>query len=168
MSGTRLTASPAVTLARQRWRLLPPRERSAITLAAVVVALGALWWIALSPALATLRGAPAQHRALDAQLTHMRALAAQARTLQAQPRTPIADAPRLLETSVRERLGDTARLVVAGDRATLTLSSANGEALAQWLTQARVNARAPPGDARLNRNTSGLWDGTLVLTLPPR
>ncbi len=164
----RLATWPAVALAHQRWRLLPPRERSAIALAAIVVGLAALWWIALSPALATLRGAPAQHRALDAQLTRMRALAAQAQALQAQPRTNIADAPRLLEASVRERLGDTAQLVVAGDRATLTLSSARGDALAQWLTQVRVNARALPAEARLNRNANGLWDGTLVLTLPPR
>ncbi|MES2482835.1 MAG: type II secretion system protein GspM [Pseudomonadota bacterium] len=146
----------------------PPRERSAIALAAVVVGLAVLWWIALAPALATLRGAPAQHRALDAQLIRMRALAAQAQNLQAQPRTNIADAARLLEASVRERLGDTARLVVAGERATLTLSSASGDALAQWLTQARVNARALPSEGLLNRNTNGLWDGTLVLTLPPR
>lgn len=164
----RLSASPVFALARQRWRQLPPRERSAIALAVLVVGLAALWWIALSPALATLRGAPVQHRTLDAQLSHMRALAAQARALQAQPRTPVADAPRLLEASVRERLGDAGRLVVAGERATLTLNSASGDALAQWLTQARVNARALPAEARLNRNTNGLWDGTLVLTLPPR
>lgn len=164
----RLPAWPAVDLARQRWRALPPRERSAIALAAIVVGLAVLWWIALAPALATLRGAPEQHRLLDAQLIHMRALQAQARTLQAQPRTNIADGPRLLEASVRERLGDTAQLVVAGERATLTLSSASGDALAQWLTQARANARAMPAEARLNRNTNGLWDGTLVLTLPPR
>ena len=161
-------AWPAVDLARQRWRARPPRERSAIALAAGVVGLAMLWWIALAPALATLRGAPAQHSALDAQLIHMRALAAQAQTLQSQPRTNIGDAARVLEASVRERLGDTARLVVAGERATLTLSSASGDALAQWLTQARVNARALPNEARLNRNTNGLWDGTLVLTLPPR
>jgi len=164
----RITASPVFARARQRWLALPPRERSAIALAAAVVGLAALWWIALSPALATLRGAPAQHRSLDAQLSRMRSLAAQAQALQAQPRISITDAPRLLETSVQERLGGTARLVVAGERATLTLTGASGDALAQWLTQARVNARALPGEARLNRNANGLWDGTLVLTLPPR
>ena len=32
----------------------------------------------------------------------------------------------------------------------------------------RVNARALPSEARLQRNPAGLWEGTLVLTLPPR
>ena len=40
--------------------------------------------------------------------------------------------------------------------------------VAQWLAQARINARALPGEARLNRTAAGLWDGTVVLTLPSR
>jgi general secretion pathway protein M len=32
----------------------------------------------------------------------------------------------------------------------------------------RSNARALPGEARLARNAAGGWDGSLVLTLPPR
>jgi general secretion pathway protein M len=68
---------------------------------------------------------------------------------------------------VRQRLGTTGRTLVSGDRVTVTLTGAAPEAVAQWLAQARANARALPGEARLNRNASGLWEGTLVLTLPP-
>jgi general secretion pathway protein M len=75
---------------------------------------------------------------------------------------------RQLESSVKDRLGGSARVVAAGDRATVTLSSASPNALAQWLTQARVDARALPSEAHLHRNAAGLWEGTLVLTLPPR
>jgi general secretion pathway protein M len=32
----------------------------------------------------------------------------------------------------------------------------------------RSNARALPGEARLARNASGGWDGTLLVTLPAR
>ncbi|HYF43783.1 MAG TPA: type II secretion system protein M, partial [Ramlibacter sp.] len=64
--------------------------------------------------------------------------------------------------------GTTARMAVAGDRVTLTLAATPADALAQWLTQARVNARALPTEARLNHNPAGAWDGTLVLSLPPR
>ena len=32
----------------------------------------------------------------------------------------------------------------------------------------RSNARAIPGEAKLARNATGGWDGTLVLALPPR
>jgi general secretion pathway protein M len=50
----------------------------------------------------------------------------------------------------------------------VTLTGTGADALAQWLTQARVNARALPGEAHLSRNAAGMWEGTLVLTLPPR
>ena len=52
----------------------------------------------------------------------MRSLQAQAQALQAQPKQNRDEALRLLELSVRERLGTTARLLVAGDRVTVTLS----------------------------------------------
>ena len=59
-------------------------------------------------------------------------------------------------------------MAIAGERVTVTLAGTPPDALAQWLGQARVNARALPGEARLTRNASGAWDGTLVLSLPPR
>ena len=52
--------------------------------------------------------------------------------------------------------------------ALVTLAGVPPDALAQWLAQARINARAVPGEARLQRNAAGQWDGTLVLNLPPR
>jgi general secretion pathway protein M len=51
---------------------------------------------------------------------------------------------------------------------TVTLAGTQADALAQWLTQARLNARALPREAQLSRNPAGLWEGTLQLTLPPR
>lgn len=78
------------------------------------------------------------------------------------------EAQRALEATVAQHLGSGARLVVSGDAATLTLSGVRGDALAQWLTQARVNARAVPSQARLSRNASGLWEGSLEVALAPR
>jgi general secretion pathway protein M len=68
---------------------------------------------------------------------------------------------------VRQRLGAAARTLIAADRATIPLTGAAPEAVAQWLSQARANARVLPSEARLNRNASGLWEGTVVLSLPP-
>lgn len=153
---------------RQYWLRLAPRERRVGTVAALLVGTALGWWLAIAPALATLRTADAQHRALDAQLQQMLGLQAEARALQSQPRQSTDEAARLLEAAVRQRLGTSARIVVSGERVTVTLSAAPPEALAQWLTQARVNARALPIEARLNRNAGGLWDGTVVLNLPPR
>lgn len=153
---------------RVRWERLAAREKMLVAGAAALVGLALVWWILFAPALAMLRSAEAQHRALDAQLQRMLRLKAQAETMQAQPRQGHDEALRLLEASIREGLGTTARYTIAGERVTVTLAGASSETLAQWLTQARVNARALPGEARLQRNAAGAWDGTLVLTLPPR
>jgi general secretion pathway protein M len=158
---------------RTRWDLLAPRERGAVVLAGAIVLVALVWWVLLGPALATLRHAEAQHHDLDVQLQTMRGLQSDAMALQNQPRLPYDDALRALETSVRQRLGNTAQLSVAGERATLTLKAAEADALARWLTQARVNARALPAEARLTRaagpaSAPARWDGALVLTLPAR
>lgn len=153
---------------RARWEGLAPREKTLVGGAAALLAAVLMWLVAIGPALATLRTAEGQHRVLDAQLQRMRSLQAQAQALQSQPKQGHEEALRLLELSVRQRLGTSARLVIAGERATITLSGTPADALAQWLTQARVNARALPGEARIYRNSGGLWEGTLVLTLPPR
>jgi general secretion pathway protein M len=153
---------------RTRWEGLRPREQAMVAAAGALVVLALLWLVLLGPALATLRTAEGQRRTLDSQLQQMGALQAQAKALQAQPKQNHDEALRLLELSVRQRLGTTARMVIAGERVTLTLSGTAADALAQWLTQARVNARALPSEAHLLRNSNGLWEGTLVLTLPPR
>ena len=54
------------------------------------------------------------------------------------------------------------------NRQSITLTGVAPDAFAQWLSQARVNARAAPTEAHLTRNGAGLWEGNLVLALPPR
>jgi len=155
-------------LLKARWEGLGAREKMLTAAAAALIALALVWLVLLGPALGTLRSAETQRRALDEQLRQMQVLQAQAQALQAQPKQNHDDAARLLELSVRQRLGTTGRILIAGDRATVTLTGTAPDALAQWLTQARVNARALPGEARIARNAAGLWEGTLVLALPPR
>lgn len=161
------TAAGALAPVRQQWQALPARQRTLVGVAAGLLAGALAWWLLVQPALLTLRNAPAQHQSLDAQLRHMRVLQAQAQAMQALPRQNPEDARRALETSV-QALGAGARLQVAGERATLTLTAVAADALADWLDQARINARALPSEARLARNAAGSWDGTLVLSLPAR
>lgn len=153
---------------KAKWTGLGPREQTLVLAATALVAIAVLWWLVLAPPLATLRAAPEQHRLLDAQLQRMAGLQAQALALQAQPRQTPDEASRLLEATVRQQLGLTARMTISGDRVTLTLTGASPAALGQWLTQARTNARMLPSEARLARNPAGLWDGSVVLALPPR
>ncbi len=150
------------------WQRLAIREKLLVGVTAVLVAAVLVWLVAVRPALSVVRSAEEQHRALDAQLQQMRSLQEQAKALQAQPKLGHDEALRSLELSLRQRLGTTARLSTAGDRATITLAGTTADALARWLMQARVDARALPGEARLSRNAGGLWEGTLVLSLPAR
>ena len=151
-----------------RWATLAPREQAMVAAAAGVLVLALLWWVALGPAIATLRGAEAQHQALDAQLARMQGLQEQTRAMQALPKQNPEEAIRQLDLSLKQQLGPAFRYSIVGDRATVTLTNAPPAALAQWLAQVRTNARAIPGEAKLTRNASGGWDGSVVLALPSR
>ena len=165
------------TAAQNFWRGLASRERSGIALAATAVAVMLLWWLALSPALQTLAQAKTQGGQLEAQLQAMHVLQAQAQALQAQPKMGRDEAVRALESSVKQRLGTNAQFTLQGERALVTLKGVSAEALAQWLTLARVNARSVPIEARLQRSAAvnatanaaaPIWDGSLALSLPAR
>jgi general secretion pathway protein M len=151
-----------------RWQALAARERALVAGAIVLVLIALLWWLAVAPALAMLRSAESQHRALDEQLGRMGALQQQAKALQSQRKLSADEAQRALEDAVRQHLGTSARMTMAGDRITLTLTGTPADALATWLAQARINARALPTEARLTHGATGGWDGTMVLTLPAR
>lgn len=184
MNGLTLSWIAARASARIRWAALAPREQMWVGGAAAVVTLAVLWWVAVAPALRTLQHAETQRRTLDAQWATMQSLVAQAQTLKSQPVINRDDALRALESSVKQTLGATAQLSVVGDRATVTLRNTPADALAQWLAQARVNARALPSEARLARagapapgavaslpvagDVVPSWSGSLVLSLPPQ
>lgn len=178
-----MTSNSTTIALRERWQALAPREQTLVLAAGGFIAFALLWWLAVAPALATLRTAPARHAALDTQLQHMHALQAEAQQLQSAPRPARGDAAGALRAALTQRLGAAAQLNVAGDRATVTLKGAPADALGQWLAQARSNARAVPVEARLTHSTTvpasanppatlgnpvalPRWDGTLVLALP--
>lgn len=166
----RATASSKVAVISQRarvfWQERSLSERRALSVALAVVALTLLWWLALGPALATLRSAEAQHRVLDAQLQVMQNLAVQAATLKALPTIKAEESRRALDLAVRQ-LGTAAQLSLQGERAVVTVKNVEASALSAWLSQARTNARAVPQEAhlRINATRSG-WDGSVVLRLP--
>ena len=141
------------------WPELAPREQRMVVIAGTLVLLALVWWVALAPALRTLATAPAAHAELDAQLQQMSALQIQAKALQSQPRANREDALRALETSVRQGLGPNAQIQVAGAGAgegvLVTLRATPADGLAQWLAQARGNARAVPREVHLTRTQGG-------------
>jgi general secretion pathway protein M len=146
-----------------RWVALATRERWGVLVALGIVGIGLLWTIALGPALKTIREAPAQIDRLDGQLQTMQRMASEAQTLRGATPLSAAQAASSLQTATN-RLGARARLVMQGDRATVTLNDVAGIELAQWLGDVRNAARARPVDVQLQRGPKGLG-GTVVLAL---
>jgi general secretion pathway protein M len=150
---------------QQLWQRASKREQRMLSLAAIVLGLGLLWWVGVAPALKALKAAPAQQLALDAQLQHMKQLQVQAKDLRAVAPLTSADARSALEQSLKT-LGASAQMGIQAERVTVTLTDAAPDALVQWLATVRQNARMAPKEAHLKRNTKGGWDGALVLQLP--
>ena len=146
------------TRARTWWRELPTREQRLVGVAGTIVVLALVWWVALAPALRTLSTARIAHAQLDVQLQQMLALQAQARALQALPRANRDDALRALEATVNEGLGGSVRMQTAATSAAegvlVTLRATPATNFAQWLTQARGNARALPREIHVTRSQS--------------
>lgn len=152
------------TVLRTRWQAASRREQRSLMLAGGVAALALLWWLALAPALAVWRTAPAQHLLLQAQMQNMQTLQAQARALQALPTLNAAESRRALEDALKA-LGKTAQMTVQMDRLNVTLKGVGAQALAQWLSSSRQNAHLVPIEAHLTR-VADAWDGSVVFTLP--
>ncbi len=148
---------------RQWWRALPGRERRLLGVAGGVLGLALLWWLALAPALGTLRSAPAEIETAEAQLRAMQRLAAEVTELRSTPPVNSEQAAAALRAAT-ERLGEQAKLSLQGDRAVLTLNGVATSQLRDWLAEARSGARARPVEASLLRSGNG-FSGTLVVAI---
>ena len=145
------------------WGKLAARERRLVVVAAWMVAGLLVWWVALGPALATLKAADQQHQTLDAQLQNMQRLAAETQALRSAPPVTPEQAAAALKAAT-DRLGDKAKLALQGERAVLTLTGVGTGALRDWLAEARAGARARPLEANLSRAAQG-YSGTLVVAI---
>jgi general secretion pathway protein M len=144
--------------------LIPnPRERRLVVGTVVFVAVVLVFTVGVRPALKTLAAAPAERERLDAQLQSMQRLAAEAKSLRATPPVSPAQAQLALKAA-SERLGSAGRLVIQGDRATLTLDNATTNQIRDWLAEVRSGARARPTEATLARSSNG-YSGTIVVVL---
>lgn len=150
-------------LVRRAWQGLPARERGLVALASSVLGLYLLWALALQPALHTETTAPQTLAALEAQVQTMQNQAAEAAELRAAPSVNREQATAALKAAT-ERLGDTGKLSLQGDRAVLTVTNAGTAALRDWLAEARSGARARPLEASLSRAAAG-YSGMVVVAL---
>ena len=157
------------------FQALPDKDRQRLLVLASVFLALMLWTWNLAPALKTLREVPLQLTQLDAQTQQLKAMQAQAQTLQKSPRIKSNEAASLLQNAASEVLGNGARLNIEGTRATLTLSGVSADSLAQFVALARTQSQTMPIEAHLqkfsasgsaSKDSKELWRGALILSLP--
>lgn len=148
----------------ERWKALGARERRLLTLLAWIVGLALLWLVAIAPAWRSVQSAPARLNQLDSQLQQMQRLAAESRSLRSAPAVGAAQSQSALKAA-GDALGGAGRLVITGDRATMTFTNASGVQVRDWLAEVRGAARVRVIEARLSRGAQG-YSGNVVLALP--
>ena len=168
MSTAATTRPPALVDARREagrwWQGRAPREQQLIALMTFAVAVLLVWLIAVQPALRILRETPPQLDQLDQQLQQMQLAAVESESMRSASPVPQAQAAEALRVAT-QRLSDKAKLVVQGDRATLTFTGVPFEALRTWLGEARSGARARPVEAQFLKAAAG-YSGSISVTLP--
>lgn len=154
------------------WSALQPRERRLIAFAALLIAAALLWMVALAPALATLRQAPAARAALQADVARMQHLQRTARALQAKPPLDRTQSLAAFQTATQKTLGAAAQVSNAESVIRVTLKDVPAQSLADWLAEVRTSAHLLPAEAQLRRapasaaDATARWNGTLSFNLP--
>lgn len=158
---------PALAGARQQagqfWQARAPRERQLIAVMVSALTILALWMIAVQPALRTLREAPIELVRLDQQWQQTQLAAFESESLRSATAVPPAQAGEALRAAT-DRLGSKAKLVVQGDRATVTFTGVAFEDLRAWLGEARSGARARPVEAQLLKAAAG-YSGSISVVM---
>lgn len=157
------TRNDARAQARRFWQARAPRERQLIAAMAVAVGVLLLWWIAVQPALRTVREAGVEIERLEQQTQQVQLAAAEMQTLRSTSPVPTEQAMAALR-SATTRLGDKAKISVQGERATLTFTGIPSEALRAWLGEARSAARARPLEAQLIKSGPG-YNGSITVSV---
>jgi general secretion pathway protein M len=167
MPGTDIATPPALSSARRQatrfWQTRVPREKQLIAAMGVAVAALLVWWIAIQPALHSLRESALDIERLDRQLQQVQLAASEMQTLRAASPVPAEQAVAALRAATAH-LGDKAKLQVQGERATLSFTGIPGDALRAWLGEARSGARARPLEAQLMKATAG-YNGSITVSV---
>lgn len=191
---------PLRTTLQTRWQTLTARlsarERTLVSIAALLLGAFLLWSLAIAPAWRTVQQAEARQQALDRNWQTLRSLQAEAQALRTHAARPAADLLQALSQSLaplNAGAGSSAASTTTGnanttasaqlqrqaDQAVLTLRQVPATALAAWLAQLRAQGLPAPTQAQLQRapsptgassgvapGTEVRWSGTLHFQLP--
>lgn len=176
----------------KRAAALSPREQTLVMGGAVVLLVALVISVGVLPAWRSLQQGPARQQALNAQVTRVAQLEAQAQVLKSRPVWSGAEAAKKLQASsaglaatggaaggagVAVAAAEPLQLSLSAQQANATLRALPADTLAAWLTAAREQAHAVPSEAKLTREASAggaggaeaadRWSGTVVMRLPP-
>jgi general secretion pathway protein M len=154
-------------LLKARWTTLAAREQRGVLLAGAVLGAALVWFIALAPALRSLKTVAAQSAALGADIDSMQSLQVRAKALQSKPALAPQESLQTLQTAAT-KLGAAVSLQVVGGQATLTIKKLSALQLGLWLAP-QTGPGLNPTEAHLKRDTGSVepvWSGTLVYRLP--
>ncbi len=167
MNTTSIKSNQLTQAAKTYWQKITPRGKQLFIAASILIGVAFCWWILLSPAIKTIRSAPELHKNIDTQIQSMQSLSNEAKKLQSQAKMGTEEARQALQNTVTQRFGSTAQLNVQGSRATLILKNATPLSIADFLSQARINARTLPSEVKMTRSPSPStgWDGNMTLVL---
>lgn len=150
---------------RTWWGLQRPRDQAFVGISVLLCLLAFAWLLALSPALKKLHHHEDRMRQLQATLSEMRAMEAQAKTFQGQGSLDLTQAQQKLRIQTIALLGKKADLSLRNGGASVTLRFVPPHSLGRWLAAIRTEAHARVTQAKLHRTPDG-WSGSIQLTLP--
>ncbi len=145
------------------WQGRTARERQFVVGMTIVLLAFAVWLIFLQPALRSLHDSPIELDLLDQQLQQMQLAAVEMESFRGAPPVSPTQASSALRAAT-ERLGSSAKLVLQGDRATLSFTGVAFEDLRAWLAETRSAARARPVEAQMLKASSG-YSGSVTVVL---
>ncbi len=144
---------------------LSVREKTIVGFAIFLVLFAFIWLVLISPALQTLKTAPAQHLVLDQEIQAIQKMALEAKSIQAEPQEMPANFELSLKSLSENILPGKTNISTSGDRVTIALNGVSGQSLSQWLEAIRTELHSKPQDAQL-KYVEMQWQGTVVLAFP--
>ena len=144
---------------------LSVREKTIVTFAIFLVLFAFIWLVLISPALQTLKTAPAQHLVLDQEIQAIQKMAVEAKSIQAEPQEMPANFDLSLKSLSENILPGKTNISTSGNRVTISLNGVSGQNLSKWLEAIRTELHSKPQDAQL-KYLETEWQGTVVLVLP--
>lgn len=156
---------PLLGWMQDKWSTLATREKVLVATVLALALLSALWWGLLYPSWKLWKAGDVQQAKWEQSLQNIQAAGKRADALRTLPAMTTAEAKTALQNSLQTFGGAAQVNWVGNTQARIVLTNVKPDALAQWLTEARLNALSIPENSELTLSAAG-WSGTIQMRLP--